>query len=84
MTHHTQWYRLSKEVRERRLAERSVGGRFATRRIGDTGKGSELGAKESGATEYNPRQRCLSCNKVMTRHAWKTQCKDCDPVRTVD
>jgi len=30
-------------------------------------------------------KRCMSCNRLMPAHpTWRTQCKDCDPVRTVD
>ena len=29
-------------------------------------------------------QKCLSCGRRMKPHIWRTQCKDCDPVRTVD
>ena len=35
----------------------------------------------------HPRAECLSCHKKtrwQAKHPWRTHCKDCDPVRTVD
>ena len=33
---------------------------------------------------YGQWTKCVSCGKRMKKHAWRTQCKNCDPVRTVD
>ena len=33
---------------------------------------------------YGDYTRCPSCDRRMKRHAWRQQCKNCDPVKTVD
>ena len=47
-------------------------------------------ARQEKLTQFrkeHPRAECMSCHKKtrwQAKHPWRTQCKDCDPVRTVD
>ena len=74
MPHHTRWYRMSKEKRKAREAK----GKY---RVTKADHQSTMG----GRYQVTATKECMSCNRRMpVRPIWRTQCKDCDPTRTVD
>ena len=75
MTEHTIHHRLSAEQKARKAEYqrklRSRKGYYKDRYQKE---------RQNFSISDDHRQHCLSCDKVIPRHAWRTQCKDCDPV----